>query len=737
MLITYDIETDGLLDTMTKMHCLVAIDEQHRLYIFVARENIRRIKAMYPSAYVLTFDKIADLLKKGTELVCHNQLGFDLHVLENLFNFKYHVDPCHINNNPIEIIDTLCESRWLYPDRPLPPGCPEYIKDYKEKTGRSEKIGPHGLKAWSFAVGGNKPAIEKWEGLPIEDYVYRCVEDVKNNVKVFHALMDEMGEMFNCKTLHWREIRKKANFVIEYERFHMWEMDAQQHRGVNFNIEKANELVERLDKEMSDLLEQWYDKLPVMPIPLGRAKADFGIPKIRFKKSGELSSNMEKFIAETGAVINEDKSLTIPDEGTFPWPWPETYRTTEKITFNSKKITTYLMEEFGWEPTFWNYKKDPKTNKPMKDENRQLIPLSPAIKDAATKTICPNLLLLDAPFVKALVLYRTLQHRRTTIASTKGTEKGYLNHPRLQVDGRLPAILVPCGTNTRRGRHIGVCNVPKAEDDVLYGKELRSLFYADDGDYFLGYDCAGIEARLEAAACFKYDKGQYLELIMAGDIHQYTADMLSTEDRKISRSKAKNIRYASAYGAGVGKIAKMLGCSFEEARLFLEEWWQLNWATKSVIDKLIEEYEASDRGSITAFDGSKLFIRSPHAALNTYLQNGGTTILKISSLLLYRKIKDIVDAGLAKKVIDYHDECQFSVNKKLVKFKRVHSDDEAKEYKKNGWSKMITTNNNKFVAYCEVGDYAIKSIAEAGKLLKLDVPLSGDYLIGHDWSECH
>ena len=74
MRLLFDIETDGLLDTVSKIHCVVARDVDT------------------DEEYVWTGDKVKDcwnFLNKADTLIGHNILGFDIPVLEKIFNRKW------------------------------------------------------------------------------------------------------------------------------------------------------------------------------------------------------------------------------------------------------------------------------------------------------------------------------------------------------------------------------------------------------------------------------------------------------------------------------------------------------------------------------------------------------------------------------------------------------------------------------------------------------------------------
>ena len=78
--------------------------------------------------------------------------------------------------------------------------------------------------------------------------------------------------------------------------------------------------------------------------------------------------------------------------------------------------------------------------------------------------------------------------------------------------------------------------------------------------------------------------------------------------------------------------------------------------------KKVQEY--AKRGYIRGIDGRRLWVRSPHASLNTLLQGAGAICCKQWSILLYEEIEKLkLDAHLVNTI---HDEQQYECHKKDV-----------------------------------------------------------------------
>jgi len=111
-----------------------------------------------------------DELKEGLsflfsadEIICHNQIGYDLPAIEKLYGITYGGT----------ITDTLVLSRLLNPDR----------------------VGGHSIAAWAktLELEEQKVVNEDWSKFT-EHMLHRCVVDVRINKDVYDALMEEMNE---------------------------------------------------------------------------------------------------------------------------------------------------------------------------------------------------------------------------------------------------------------------------------------------------------------------------------------------------------------------------------------------------------------------------------------------------------------------------------------------------------------------------------------------------------------
>lgn len=143
----FDIESDGLLDTVTKIHCLSYSQADGRFKGTIYSEK-----------------DIKDFLSHDYIYIGHHVIGYDFKALEKIYGIK----------RPKHIFDTLAWSWYLFPDR-----------------------AEHGLESWGEDFGIPKPKIDNWQDLTIEEYTHRCEEDVKINTKLYQLIKSKMKEIYS------------------------------------------------------------------------------------------------------------------------------------------------------------------------------------------------------------------------------------------------------------------------------------------------------------------------------------------------------------------------------------------------------------------------------------------------------------------------------------------------------------------------------------------------------------
>ena len=123
----WDLESDGLLHKVTKVHCISAIDVDTEEKFFWTPENI-------PNALEFLYNEV-------DTHIGHNLLAYDLKVLKKLFNWD--------RRPGSNVVDTLVCARLIHPG---------LRKDDAERgSGWDTKLtGSNSLKAWGIRLGEHK-----------------------------------------------------------------------------------------------------------------------------------------------------------------------------------------------------------------------------------------------------------------------------------------------------------------------------------------------------------------------------------------------------------------------------------------------------------------------------------------------------------------------------------------------------------------------------------------------------
>jgi DNA polymerase-1 len=304
----------------------------------------------------------------------------------------------------------------------------------------------------------------------------------------------------------------------------------------------------------------------------------------------------------------------------------------------------------------------------------------PKIDEAVLKNI-------DKPEATMLLEYLLISKRLGQVAEGR---QAWL---KLVRDGRIHGEVNTNGAISGRCTHSkpNVAQVPSSRS--TYGSQCRELFRAPEGKVLVGADASGLELRCLAHYLAPHDQGAYGKTIVEGDIHTANQEAAGLP----TRDHAKTFIYAFLYGAGDQKIGSIVGGSRKEGKRLKEAFMRKTPAIK----KLNTAIERALKGKtwLGGIDGRRLPIRSPHSALNLVLQSAGAVIMK-KALIVFCK-----DAPHPFELHgNIHDEVQFSCLEE-------HADD--------------------------LGQLFCDSLAKAGKQLKFQCPLDGEYSTGKTWKDTH
>lgn len=225
MRLLFDLETDGLLDDVTRIWCIVARDlDTNEEYAFEPHQ----------------IEEGLALLRSADVLAGHNIAKYDLPVLQKLHGFR----------RPPRggIIDTLLWSRASYPQLKI-----DDLRKLHRNPAWVPKnlIGMHSLEAWGHRLGERKGEIEgkDFSRFTPQMLAY-CRQDVNLNVVLFRHLLVRGACPENAARLE-SEVG--------------WILGRQERHGIRFDTTAAVELHAKLaarkaelEAQLQGLFRPWY-----------------------------------------------------------------------------------------------------------------------------------------------------------------------------------------------------------------------------------------------------------------------------------------------------------------------------------------------------------------------------------------------------------------------------------------------------------------------------------------------
>ena len=226
----FDLESNGLLDTMDRIHCLVISDGSST-------------KRYTPVDILKGITELQEAINKGVSICGHNIINFDIPAIQILYpTFEIPRDKRHL------VIDTLVLSRLCYSD----------IKERDSGLLRAGRLpgklfGSHGLKAWGYRLGEYKGTYaedteDAWACFSEEMLDY-CEQDVVVTKILYDKLMS----------------RLPTESSVELEHKAQWLMQKMKVNGFPFDLEKAQTLEGILRKRAGELNKNLLNAVPYLP----------------------------------------------------------------------------------------------------------------------------------------------------------------------------------------------------------------------------------------------------------------------------------------------------------------------------------------------------------------------------------------------------------------------------------------------------------------------------------------
>ncbi len=251
-------------------------------------------------------------------------------------------------------------------------------------------------------------------------------------------------------------------------------------------------------------------------------------------------------------------------------------------------------------------------------------------------------------------------------------------------------------------------NIP-IRDEI--GRKVRMGFVPEDGNILISADYSQIELRV--LAHFSQDEALVEAFKSGKDIHRHTASIIfkcsEEEVTEEMRRRAKSVNFGIIYGLQAFGLSKQLGIPVNEAKSFIESYFESFPKVKNFVKEVIEEVKES--GEVRTLYGRRrvfpdlykksiqdnLYLSaSQRMALNTKIQGTAADIIKIAMIELDKKLPEN-----AKIILQIHDEL------------------------------LIECPENIFEEVKKI----VKVVME--NCCNLNVPLTVDIGYGKNWSEAH
>lgn len=427
----FDIEADGFLEEMTKIHCVWSYEINSKKWMNSTDNPIPFLNNQgQPCSSNFSVRWHLEILQNADYLIGQNLLGYDIPAIQKIYPwFK----PKGI------IIDTQILSQLIYPNMyKVDPIRNKFIMPLKRKLNKIDKeeepelhkeltkelkfynslYGKHSLKAWGYRLGEYKGTFHEdadWSTWTPEMHEY-CKQDVLVNYKQYLKLKERIDRTTNKALWVEHEVKKIITRQVS--------------KGFKFNRMRAQEFYAELATERDRLRDE-----------LGKTfkeviKRETFIPKKNNKTRGYVKG--------------------VP------------FEKIKKVPFNAGSrdhVVYWFKEKYNWEPTEFN----PNSGKPKVDGD----------------------VLSSLPYPEAKLLGKFYDYQKVIAMLAEGEQAWFLH---LTQDDRIHGGVNSMGASTGRMTHNSpnLAQIPSRGD---LGHVCRELFVVPKGYKLVGCDASGLEVR--------------------------------------------------------------------------------------------------------------------------------------------------------------------------------------------------------------------------------------------------
>lgn len=268
----FDIETNGLLESLDTIHCLVIKDI-----------NTKQNYSFKPNQVA----EGLELLKEADTLIGHNILKFDIPAIQKIYP-EFKTKGNHL--------DTIVLSRLVWPDiKDL-----DFKKVSLDKNFPSKMIGRHSLESWGYRLNylkgdyGKQNDWSQWS----EDMQTYCERDVDLNSKLYEVIKNKN---FSDKAI---------NLEHEFQRCIL----RQETHGFCFDKDKAIKLSNQLEKRRGELYNELQELFPQWEKDIG-----IFIPKRDNKTKGYVAG--QPITKRKTVIFNPNSNDHITDRLKNKYNW--------------------------------------------------------------------------------------------------------------------------------------------------------------------------------------------------------------------------------------------------------------------------------------------------------------------------------------------------------------------------------------------------------------------------------
>jgi DNA polymerase-1 len=302
MRLAFDLEANGFLDTVSRIHCLVLKDL-----------DTGTLMKFRPSEV----EQGLQVLMTAELMVGHNVINYDLAVIQKLYPwFSYDED---------RVRDTLVLSRLIYTN------LSDLDFDRKFQGAISGKLtGSHSLEAWGKRLGLLK---QDYQG-GFDEFTEEMLEYNAQDVEVTERLWKHIEEQ--SVDPRASELEHSVAFIVA----------RQERRGVSFDTPKAEQLTAYLQARRVVLEEELQDTFKPFYLPNGKIKTYKATRRAKSKATGIVTETTEGSQAQPIAltVFNPGSRLHIAHRLKALYNWTPT-----EFTDNGQpKVDETVLEKLPW-----------------------------------------------------------------------------------------------------------------------------------------------------------------------------------------------------------------------------------------------------------------------------------------------------------------------------------------------------------------------------------------------------